>query len=173
MLSCNTHHWLAGPDRREEVAKMSEENTENTAPKNPLDKVKSIVATLTALQQSNPKVFYGGVAGLVVILWFIMSGSGSGGVQMKVNVTPGQSITLNNPNGGKSLIDAQPGNFSMNAEDEKSFVCYAEAGASAKVVEETMIPTMGGTALPFVKVEITGGSCAGKSGWTSKTNIKP
>lgn len=149
---------------------MSEENNAST---NPADNAKKIIATLTDLQQNKPQAFYGGVVVLVVLIWFIMSGSGSGTVQVKVNVAPGQAITLNNPNGGKSLIDEQPGNYSTNAEDEKSFICYADAGSSAKVLEETMIPTMGGQALPFVKVDITSGGCQGKSGWTSKTNIKP
>lgn len=149
---------------------MSEENN---ASKNPLDAAKGITTVLTDLQKDKPAVFYGGIAGVVVVLWFIMSGSGGGNVEVKVNVAPGQSVTLLNPNGGKSLIDEQPGNFSLNAEDEKSFVCYADGGTTATVKDETMIPTMGGQALPFVKVEITGGSCAGKSGWTAKTNIKP
>jgi hypothetical protein len=154
---------------------MSEENNESkgtSESKNPLETVQNIGAVLANLQQNNPKALYGGIAGLVIVLWFLMSGSGGGDVKVSVKVGPGQTVTLNNPNGGKSLIDEQPGNFSMNAEDEKSFICYAEANTSAKVLDETMIPTMGGASLPFVKVEITSGSCQGKSGWTSKTNIK-
>lgn len=138
---------------------MSDTNSES---KNPL----------AALQQVNPKILYGVAAAVVALLWFILSGSGGGSVQVKVNVAQGQAVTLSNPNGGKSLIDEQPGKFSAKEEDE-TFVCFADSGTPAKVVEETMIPVLGGQALPFVKVEITGGSCAGKSGWTAKTNIKP
>ncbi|TAN53275.1 MAG: hypothetical protein EPN21_01965 [Methylococcaceae bacterium] len=154
---------------------MSEENNTQS---NPAANAANIVGKLTDLKENNPKVFFGGIAVLVVLLWFFMSGRGDGNLKVAVNVSPGQSVTLLNPNGGKSLIDEAPGSFSVNAEDEKgernkSFICYSDPGTSAKVVEETMVPTMGGQPLPFVKVEITSGSCQGKSGWTSKTNIKP
>lgn len=137
---------------------MSESNSEA---KNPL----------AALQQVNPKILYGAGAGVFLLLWFILSGSGGGNVEVKLNVSQGQAVTLVNPNGGKSLIDEQPGRFSAREEDE-TFVCFADSGSGARVEEETMIPMLGGQPLPFVKVEITTGSCAGKHGWTAKTNLK-
>jgi hypothetical protein len=139
---------------------MSEEK------KNPLAGLTGIVANIKSLQQSNPMALYGAIAVIVVGALFLAT-SGGGGAKVNVSVSPGQTVTLENPNGGKSLIDSAAGTFSTR-EDSESFVCYADKGTQAKVVEE-----INASGLPFVKVELVGGACAGKSGFTAKTNIKP
>jgi hypothetical protein len=139
---------------------MSEEK------KNPLAALDGIIAQIKAVQQSNPMALYGAI-GVIVVSVLFMALSGGGGTQVKISVTPGQTVMLENPNGGKSLIDSAAGTFSTR-EDSESFVCYADKGTQAKVLEETVV-----NGLSFVRVELVGGACAGKNGFTAKTNIKP
>lgn len=140
---------------------MSEEK------KNPLAGLSGIVGTIKSLQQTNPMALYGAVGVIVVGALFLVMSGGGGGAKVSIAISPGQTVTLENPNGGKSLVDNAAGTFSTR-EDSDTFVCYADKGTQAKVVEETMV-----NGLPFVRVELVGGNCAGKSGFTSKTNIKP
>ena len=139
---------------------MSEEK------KNPLAGLTGIFANIKSVQQSNPMALYGAI-GVIVVGALFLAMSGGGGVKVNVSVSPGQTITLENPNGGKSLIDSAAGTFSTR-EDSESFVCYADKGTQAKVVEE-----VNANGLPFVRVELVNGACAGKVGFTAKTNIKP
>lgn len=139
---------------------MSEEK------KNPLAGLTGVIDNIKSLQQTNPMALYG-AAGVAVVGILFLAVSGGNGTQVKISVAPGQTVTLENPNGGKSLIDQAAGTFSTR-EDSDTFVCYADKGTQARVVEETLV-----NGLPFVRVELAGGACAGKSGFTAKTNIKP
>ena len=140
---------------------MSEEK------KNPLAGLAGVVDSIKSLQQTNPMALYGAIGVIVVGALFLAMSGGGGGAKVNVSIAPGQTITLENPNGGKSLIDSAAGTFSTR-EDSESFVCYADKGTQAKVVEETVV-----NGLPFVRVELASGACSGKSGFTAKTNIKP
>jgi hypothetical protein len=140
---------------------MSEEK------KNPLAALDGIIAKVKELQQSNPMALYGAAGVIVVGVLFLAMSGGDGTTQIKINVSPGQTVTLENPNGGKSLIDQAAGMFS-NREESDTFVCTVEKGVQAKVLDETVV-----NGLPFVRVELVSGACAGKSGFTAKTNIKP
>ena len=52
-------------------------------------------------------------------------------------------------------------------EDQEQSVCVTKAGTKATVEEEMVVGQ-----LPFVKVKVLDGDCQGKSGWTSKVNVK-
>lgn len=81
----------------------------------------------------------------------------------------GQSVTLENPNGGLSHLTSGPGmmSASVSEEDREQSICTAQPGTHGTVEEIQIVDT-----LPYVKVAITDGDCAGKSGWTTRTNIK-
>jgi hypothetical protein len=141
---------------------MSEENN-NAAGGNA---VQNVINTL----KTNPKALY--VLGGALVLVFLikgLTGGGSGQVEVKTAVKSGQTITLENPNGGNSHLTLSPGlvSASDSEEDSESNVCTAPAGTQATVEEEQIVGM-----LPFVKVKVSSGDCQGKTGWTAKINVK-
>jgi hypothetical protein len=137
---------------------MSEENTPSKA-------AQGIVETL----KSNPKALYAAIGALVVIVLVLALSGGGQDVQVKTALSVGQQVTLDNPNGGGSHLTTTPGLMSTSEaeEDQEQSVCVTKAGTKATVEEEMVVGQ-----LPFVKVKVLDGDCQGKSGWTSKVNVK-
>lgn len=137
---------------------MSEDNNSENA-------AQGLVNTL----KNNPKAAYaiGGAAVIVALAIGIGGGSGAR-VDVKNNVSIGQTVNLRNPNIGDSQLTVSPGMMGVatSAEEEDQKVCFAKPNTQAVVEEEQVVG-----ALPFVKVRVTDGDCAGKSGWTSKINV--
>lgn len=128
-------------------------------------------ANLLSNLRGNPKLLYI-LIGVVAVgsLTMALTGGGDGGkVQVKAAVSAGQTVTLENPNGGLSHLTATPGLISASDAEEDSDlnVCKAPAGSHGTVEQETVVGL-----LPFVKVAVTDGECQGKTGWTSKVNVK-
>lgn len=122
---------------------------------------------LFGLQKSNPKVFYGGAFVLLIFFLFTFVGSGpEDAVQMSVNLVNGQNYVMKNPNGGDVLLSTRPV-FGSAGSGEDTNVCLVKPETVVKVTEQTMA-----NYITYVKVEPQGGDCKGKSGWTSKVNIK-
>jgi hypothetical protein len=144
---------------------MSNENNKAVEPGKTAEPTKTALSGL----RSNPKILYGGIALLVVIGVLLMSGGGEEQVTIKTTVTPGQTVVLQNPNVGNTLLMGVPGKLgSADDESEESQnICVVVAGTHALVEEETVV-----NYIPFVKVKVLEGSCKDKSGWTSKVNIK-
>lgn len=121
--------------------------------------------------KNNPTALYVLVGAIVVVaLTLALTGDGEGGkVQVKAAVSLGQTVTLDNPNGGLSHITATPGLISASDAEEDSDlnVCRAPSGSHATIEEEQVVAL-----LPYVKVSVLDGECQGKSGWTSKVNVK-
>lgn len=134
------------------------------------DENKNGGAALLSNLQNNPKLLYL-LIGVVAIgsLTMALTGDGDGGkVQVKAAVSVGQSIALENPNGGLSHLTATPGLISASDEEDSDLnICKAPAGSHGTVEEETVVGL-----LPFVKVTVTDGECQGKTGWTSKVNVR-
>lgn len=133
--------------------------------------VQNIVETL----KTNPKARYALIgAAVVVVLALALGGGGEVQQRAPATVATGQSVTLENPNGGNSHLTIQPGLVSVAdpEEDKEQTVCMAKAGTQARVQEEQLVAVPGGGQLPFVKIEVNDGECKGKSGWVSKINIK-
>lgn len=125
---------------------------------------------MVAALKSNPKVLYvAGGAAVIVALLLAFGGGGSEPAKAMATVAPGQSVTVVNPNGGETQLNALPGLVSaaQTEEDEKQIVCHVASGTQATVVEE-----QSAGALPFVKLQVKDGPCQGNSGWTAKINIK-
>lgn len=120
--------------------------------------------------KSNPKALYI-LIGIIAVgsLTMALTGGGSGQVQVKTAVSSGQTITLDNPNGGLSHLTNAPGlmSASESEEDKDQSVCTVAAGTKGTVEEEQIVGL-----LPFVKVKIIDGPCQGNKGWTSKINLK-
>jgi hypothetical protein len=137
---------------------MSEDSNPSKAAQGVLDTLKS-----------NPKALYAAIgAAVIVVLVLAMSGGGEE-MQIKTAVTVGQQVILDNPNGGGSHLTNMPGLMSTSEaeEDQEQSVCVTKAGTKATVEEEMVVGQ-----LPFVKVKVLDGDCQGKTGWTSKVNVK-
>jgi len=130
----------------------------------------STASGLITTLKSNPMALGGLVVAVILVGLWLGSGGGSGQVQVKTQVSMGQSVVLENPNGGNSHLTTAPGLMTTGSEDETSetSVCYVPSGTKGQVEEEQVAGQ-----LPFVKVKILDGDCKGKSGWTSKINVKP
>ena len=128
----------------------------------------SDTAKVNALK--NPKVI-GAIAGAVVIGTLAMALTGGDDVKSsaRLMLSSGQTVTLENPNGGLSHITAGPGmmSASVSEEDQEQSICTASPGTRG-VVEEQQVIDM----LSYVKVKINDGDCQGKTGWTTVTNVK-
>jgi len=120
--------------------------------------------------KSNPMALYGGIAAVVIggLGFFFMGGNSQSEVR-NVSLSQGQAVVIENPNGGLSHITAGPGmmSASVSEEDREQSICTAQPGTHGKVEEVQVIDL-----LSYVKVTTTDGDCEGKSGWTTKTNIK-
>ncbi|MGH8547951.1 MAG: hypothetical protein ACRERU_05025 [Methylococcales bacterium] len=126
-----------------------------------------ITNSIIGLQKSNPKVFYGGAVALLIVFLFTFVGSGTEEtVQMTMNLVNGQNYVMKNPNGGEVLLTTRP-IFGSAGSGEDTNVCLVKPDTVVKVVEQTMA-----NFITYVEVEPQGGDCQGKSGWTSKVNIK-
>ena len=120
--------------------------------------------------KSNPMALYGGIAAVVIggLGFFFMGGNSQSEVR-NLSLNQGQEVVIENPNGGLSHITAGPGmmSASVSEEDREQSICTAKPGTRGKVEEIQVIDL-----LSYVKVTMTDGDCEGKSGWTTKTNIK-
>lgn len=121
------------------------------------------------LFKKNPKALYAAGGALVVVVLALMMGGNDGEIgQVKTGmVTPGQTVVVRNPNVGDTWLTAVPRMGAEDTGEEKDqFICLVKSGATATVDEETVV-----TFIPYAKVTIKDGECAGKSGWTPKVNV--
>ncbi len=152
----------------EKVEELAEDVTEEAK-----EAASGIAATVISLKEKNPKLFYGGIAAIVLLLFGLFFLGGGGGTKAPVpTIQIGKTYTLVNPNvtgGGDVLLFSAPGR--LGATDpkirEQEQVCIVDSGTKAKVTEQTVV-----NYIQYVKVEPLEGDCAGKSGWTSIVNLK-
>lgn len=156
---------------------MSEENKDSATPETPAPAAPATetAAPASAAQgvletlKTNPKARYALIGAVVVVI--LASFMGGGEEVTKVNtaaVSIGQTVTVENPNGGNSQLTTAPGMMGVaDPEDTDQNVCLVK-GAAKGTIEEEQIAGM----LSYVKVKMIEGDCQGKAGWTSKINIK-
>lgn len=136
-----------------------------------INALKNIGAQVNDLRQSNPKVFYGGLAVVVILALFLLIGGSdtSQAPQVKATLKIGETYRLVNPNGGEVLLVAVPGQFSSSEYDEEDSqnICLVDSNTRVVLQEETFV-----NYINYVKVQPSDGPCKSKSGWTSKVNIK-
>lgn len=138
-----------------------------------------IMSKITDLKESNPKVFYGAVGALVVIIlaMFMMGGGDKKHLPIakKVDLASGQTYVLKgvntfDPDATVRLV-AVPGSIAAyddSEETEKGDPCkHIAQGTRVKLIQ--MQEAFGKA--KFVEVEITEGDCAGRKGWTVSNNL--
>ncbi|MBS1214783.1 MAG: hypothetical protein H6R26_3400 [Proteobacteria bacterium] len=127
------------------------------------------IAGVIEFFKNNPKALYGvGGALVVVVLAMMMSGGDGEIAQVKTSaVTVGQTVVVRNPNIGDTWLTASPRmGFEETGEEKEQFICLVKSGATGTVEEETVV-----TYIPYAKVTVKDGECAGKTGWTPKVNV--
>lgn len=142
------------------------------------DAVEKAKPPLMKLKEENPKVFYGAIVGILVVLGFIFLSGGGGSVKQNVQtaVSIGQTYTLKAVNSvGENKTNLkilkEPGSIT-SFDNSELIVCNAPGGTS--VIAKEFRDAFGKSQL-FVKVEIQqeAGDCPqGAQGWTLKNNLK-
>lgn len=131
------------------------------------EQIAKMVNNVLALQKSNPPVFYGVSVALLIVILFMFVGSGAeDSAQMGVALANNQDYVMKNPNGGDVLLTTRP-IFGSAGSGEEINVCLVKPDTTVKVLEQTLA-----NYIPYVKVAPLSGDCQGKSGWTSRVNIK-
>lgn len=149
--------------KEEEKQKMSEENQVQNESKG------GGAGGIVELFKNNPKALYAAGGALVVVILALMMGGKDGEMgQVKTGaVGVGQTVVIRNPNVGDTWLTTVPRmGFEDAGEEKDQFICLVKQGATATVDEETVV-----TYIPYAKVTVKDGECAGKSGWTPKVNI--
>ena len=140
---------------------MSSEKKPNTA-------LSGVIETL----KSNPKAMAAAGVAVALVLFLVLKGSGDEGVSpAKVAITSiGQTVTIKNPNVGNTILLAAPGAVGLaDSDNDKADMIICRnvlSGTTATVNEESTV-----NYIPFVKLTLNDGECAGKTGWLAKVNI--
>lgn len=142
----------------------------------------NLVATLLALKDSNPKVFFGGVGAVVLVLLMLFMSGGSDGTlpaRQAKSLAPGQSYVLKNPNSydpaATIRLVAVPGSmqaYDDTEENDREGACkHMPQNTPVKLVQ-TQVDTADKKVL-WVEIEIlAAGECMGKKAWTSAINLQ-
>ncbi len=137
------------------------------------------LAGVMALKDSNPKVFFGGIGALVLILGFFMFG-GSGSTvtpHKQAAIVIGNSYVLKganitSPDATVRLV-AVPGSMAAFDDTEKNDRIggckHMPVGTPVKAIQTQ---DAYGKPNAFVQVEMTEGDCTGQKGWVLAVNIQ-
>jgi ABC-type oligopeptide transport system substrate-binding subunit len=140
---------------------MSSENKPETA-----------AAGLVENLKSNPKAMAAAAVVVGLAVFLLVKGSSSEGEKpAKVAaVSVGQTVTVQNPNIGNTILLAAPGAVGLadsdNDKDDMIICRHVVSGTTAVINEESTV-----NYIPFVKITLNDGECAGKTGWMAKVNI--
>ena len=170
-------------EEKKESTEAADDKKANEKKPSPLSGVMAtasgVVSKIIKLKDEKPKLFYRGIAGIVVIL-IIISFFGGGNPEViservEKNLVIGGSYVLRNPNAAgdqamTSLVK-EPGSLqgydrSMN---DDLYICLAPAGTRVTILQ---FMDAFGTPKLFAEVEVNSpGECLGKKGWTLVNNI--
>ena len=138
----------------------------------------NVLASVLALREANPKVFYGGVAGVLVLLILIFSGGSDNKLPTHQSkpVVVGQNYVLKSanaydPNATIRLVSV-PGSMAAyddTEENDREGCKHIPDGTPVKVLQSQ---DAYGKKDVFVEVEMTSGECEGKRGWALSINLQ-
>ena len=157
----------------EENAKQAIESTQKI--------VGNTLSLLKDLKEKNPKVFFGGIAGVTVLLLILMSSGGDNkppltGPSIK-NLTIGQSYVLKSANSYDSASTVRlvsvPGALSAYDDSEEA----DRSGACQHMPQGTKVTALefqdfAGKKNAFVKVKMTEGECKDNEGWALAIDVQ-
>lgn len=153
--------------------------------KESLDSAKNLIGNLTSaalnLKETKPKVFYGAVGGVALLILILMftGGEKRPAVQQytKKALAVGQTYVLKSPNSydPASTIRLVPAPGTLAAYDDteeadRTGTCqHFPQGTSVKVLR---LQDAFDTANSFAEVSIEGGECKGKTGWVLAIDLQ-
>ncbi|MDD1607755.1 MAG: hypothetical protein LUO95_04415 [Methylococcaceae bacterium] len=163
----------------------NEENTEKAVDtektvESATNKVGNIISLMLSLKEKNPKVFFGAIGGVVVLLILIMSGGDEAkvvsGPKIK-NLAVGQKYVLKSANSYDPAATVRlvgvPGAIAAyddTEEADRNASCqHIAQGTPVSVVE---LQDAYGTKNAFVKVQMEEGECKGKDGWALAIDVQ-
>ena len=138
----------------------------------------NVLASVLALREANPKVFYGGLAGVLLLLIFILSGGSDAKlpVHQSKAVVVGQNYVLKSANAYDAnatiRLVSVPGSMAAyddTEENDREGCKHITDGTPVKVVQSQ---DAYGKKDVFVEVEMTSGECEGKRGWALAINLQ-
>lgn len=141
----------------------------------------SPVASILAMKDSNPKVFYGAIGGVVALLLIIMMSGGNDSGELKgpvmKDLAVGQRYTLKSANAYDPVATVRlvPVPGAMEAYDDteeadRNSACqHIEQGTPVTVVG---LQDMYGKKNAFVKVKIEEGVCKDRDGWALGIDVQ-
>jgi hypothetical protein len=158
----------------EENAKKSVDAAKETAGK--------LFSLMMDLKEKNPKVFFGAIGGIVVLVLVMMMSGGDSGVLPKTStksLVSGQRYVLKNPNTyeveSPIQLVAVPGAiaaFDDSEDAEKGKVESCRRIAQGTPVTAVDFQDFAGKKNAFVKVQIEEGECKGSSGWVLAIDVQ-
>ncbi len=139
----------------------------------------NMIATLKQLREEKPKVFYGGVGVVVVVLLYLMmSGGNSGKISGPAvkDLVVGQEYVLRSANtyeqNSTIRLVSTPGSMAAYDDTEKADRegCKHLPQGTRVIVKDFYDAY--GKPKTFAKVTPVSGECQGATGWTLSTNIQ-
>ena len=171
---------MSNDENANESVESADESTNKTTEKvnEASNAAGNVISKIMEIKESNPKVFYGGIGGLVVIILIMMMSGGNNKnlpVKKMANLSIGQTYELKGVNtydsAAKIRLVAVPGSMAAyddtEAEDRKGACKQMPQGTKVKLLQ---VQEAFGSA-KFVEVEMIDGECAGKKGWAVSTNL--
>jgi hypothetical protein len=144
------------------------------------DKLGGIITMIMSLKEKNPKVFFGAIGGVVLLLILMMSGGSDvkpmSGPTIK-NLVIGQKYVLKSTNSYDPAATVRlvgvPGAIAAyddTEEADRNAACqHIPQGTSVSVIE---FQDAYGTKNAFVKVKMEEGSCKDKDGWALAIDVQ-
>lgn len=146
------------------------------------EKAANVVANLMQLKESNPKVFFGGIGGIALLLLVIMFSGGSDKKLPTHQLKPisiGQSYVLKSPNTYDSnatiRLVSVPGSMAAyddTEENDRDGGCkHMPQNTPVKLIQSQVDGT--DKNVVWVEIEVTAaGECQGRKAWTSAINLQ-
>lgn len=159
---------------------MADEQNTNQSPDVASASSKGLTASLLELKENNPKVFFGAIGGILILVAIVIfSGGGSNPIPTAApkNLVIGQKYTLKNPNAYEVASPIRlvtvPGAIAAydDSEDEtKKEACrQIQQGAAVLLTE---LQDAYGKKNVFSKVKIEDGDCKGSEGWVLSIDVQ-
>jgi hypothetical protein len=152
---------------------------ENTPTKTDSNAVSNVVSSLLALKESNPKVFFGGIGGVVVVLIFLIVSGGSDKklpIHKATTIVTGQNYVLHSANAADPSAPIRlvsiPGSLAAFDDTEEEDRSGCKRMPPNTPVKALQTQDAYGKKDAFVQVEMTTGECQGRKGWVLAINVK-
>lgn len=158
---------------------MSDEQNTNQDPDTASTSSNGLTSSLLALKENNPKVFFGAIGGILILIAIVVFSGGSNSIPSAApkNLVIGQKYSLKNPNAYEVAspirLVSVPGAIAAydDSEDEtKKEACRQIQQGTAVLLAE--LQDAYGKKNVFSKVKIEEGECKGSEGWVLSIDVQ-